>query len=122
MNLFDSSALLAFLHVEPGADVVEERLESEPSACSAVNWAEIAQKVLARGRDWTAASSFLLDHELQVIPVLAADAEAAARLWRACGGLSLADRLCLATGERLDATVWTADTAWGAEGRIRQIR
>jgi PIN domain nuclease of toxin-antitoxin system len=34
----------------------------------------------------------------------------------------LADRLCLALGERLDADVWTADQAWGMGTRIRQIR
>jgi PIN domain nuclease of toxin-antitoxin system len=37
-------------------------------------------------------------------------------------GLSLADRLCLALGDRLDADVLTADQAWGAGERIKQIR
>jgi len=37
-------------------------------------------------------------------------------------GLSLADRLCLALGERLDAEVLTADRSWGSGGRIQQIR
>jgi ribonuclease VapC len=59
---------------------------------------------------------------LAVEPVQADDAENAARLWRRGAGLSLADRLCLATAERLDAMVWTADTAWGSNGRVRQIR
>jgi len=36
--------------------------------------------------------------------------------------LSLGDRPCLTLGERLDATVWTAATGWGADGRVRQIR
>ena len=64
----------------------------------------------------------LLSYGLRVEPVLAEDAEAAARLWRAGSGLSLADRLCLATAQRLGATVWTADGAWGASERVRQIR
>ena len=34
----------------------------------------------------------------------------------------LADRLCLALGDRLDADVWTAHQAWVTDGRIRQIR
>ncbi|MGH9018939.1 MAG: hypothetical protein ACRDY1_14405 [Acidimicrobiales bacterium] len=38
------------------------------------------------------------------------------------GGLSLADRLCPALGERLDVLVVTADSSWGEDGRIRQIR
>lgn len=37
-------------------------------------------------------------------------------------GLSLADRLCLALSQRLGVGVWTADTALGTEGRVRQIR
>ena len=51
-----------------------------------------------------------------------ADAEWAAGRWTTGEGLSLADRLCLALGERLDATVWTADADWGEQGRVRQIR
>ena len=31
------------------------------------------------------------------------------------------DRLCLALGARLHATIFTADQAWGTNGRIRQI-
>ena len=52
----------------------------------------------------------------------AADAEWAARRWVRGEGLSLADRLCMALGDRLDAEVWTADQAWGTGERIRQIR
>jgi len=54
--------------------------------------------------------------------VLVDDAELAARLWRTGSGLSLADRLCLATGRRLEATVWTADSAWGSADGVRQVR
>lgn len=122
MNLFDSSALLAFLLGEPGADQTEDALVLGASACSAANWAEVAQKVLARRRHWPSARTLLLDYDLSVEPVTAADAELAARLWHRHSALSLGDRLCLATAERLDATVWTADQAWGTEGRIRQIR
>jgi PIN domain nuclease of toxin-antitoxin system len=44
---------------------------------------------------------------------------------RDCGtgsGLSLADRLCLALAARLDATAWTADTAWQGLSGVRLIR
>ncbi|HVF21140.1 MAG TPA: PIN domain-containing protein [Mycobacteriales bacterium] len=121
MNLFDSSALLAFLQDEEGADVVEREF-AVGGACSAVNWSETAQKVLAHGGDWDLAHGLLCSYSLVIEPVLAADAELAARLWRAGAGLSLADRLCLATSARLDATVWTADSVWGASDRVRQIR
>jgi PIN domain nuclease of toxin-antitoxin system len=52
-----------------------------------------------------------------VEPVLAVDAERAASI-----GLSLADRLCLALGQRLGAEVWTADLAWGYAHGMKQIR
>lgn len=121
MNVFDSSALLCFLRGEPGAETVASELERGGS-CSAANWSEVAQKVLARNGDWNLSAGVLLSYSLDVEPVLRADAELAARSWVAGTGLSLADRLCLATAERLDATVWTADTAWGTDLPVRQIR
>ena len=50
------------------------------------------------------------------------DGEWAARRWRRGEGLSLGDRLCLALAERLDTDVLTADTSWGTDDRVRQIR
>lgn len=121
MNLFDASALLCFLTEETGADIVERELVAGGS-CSAANWSETTQKLIAHGQDWSLSRGLLLSYGLKVEPVHATDAELAARLWRAGSGLSLADRICLATASRLDATVWTADTAWGTSDRIRQIR
>ncbi len=121
MNVFDASALLAFLLDEPGADTVERAL-ADPATCSAANWSEIAQKILGHERDWRAARSLLVSYGLAVEPVTRADAELAAQLWSDHRHLSLGDRLCLATGERLQATIWTCDTAWGTGGRIRQVR
>lgn len=119
--VIDASALLAFLQGEPGADLVEARL-AEGAVCGAANWSEVAQKVLAAGRDWGLARSLLLSYDLDVEPVTIDDAEAAARRWRPKDGLSLADRLCLALADRNDLDAWTADAAWGTSGRARQIR
>lgn len=121
MNLFDSSALLAFLNAELGADVVERQLNAG-GACSTVNWSETAQEVRARRADWTPARALLLSFGLMLEPVQPVDGERAAELWQRGSGFSLADRLCLATAERLGATVWTADTAWGSGDAVRQIR
>ncbi len=121
MNLFDASALLAFLQDEEGAGVVERALETG-GICGAANWSEVAQKVQAHGRDWELARALLTSYDLRVEPVGAADAEGAAQLWRTGSGLSLGDRLCLTLGQRLDAIVWTADTTWGTNDPIRQIR
>ncbi|HEX6128573.1 MAG TPA: hypothetical protein VF071_06090 [Candidatus Limnocylindria bacterium] len=42
-------------------------------------------------------------------PVTREDGERASHLWQPASGLSLADRLCLALGLRLQATVATMD-------------
>jgi ribonuclease VapC len=121
VNVFDASALLAFLQGEDGSKTVERELDAG-GVCGAANWSEVAQRVRANRRDWELARTLLLSYTLEIAPVTAEDAERAAHIWRKGEGLSLGDRLCLALGERLDATVWTADTAWGRSGRIRQIR
>jgi len=120
MNVFDASALLSYLQGGQGAAEVEEVL-NDGGACGAANWSEIAQKVRAHGRNWDLARSLLASYGLRVEAVTVDDAEWAARRWTAGEGLSLADRLCMALGDRLDAVVWTADQAWGTSGRIRQI-
>lgn len=121
MNVCDASALLAFLAAEEGAGVVEDALEGG-AVCGAANWSELAQKIRAHGRNWDLARALLGSYEVEVESVTETDAEWAARRWVRGEGLSLADRLCLALGERLDAVVWTADASWGTTGRIRQIR
>jgi len=121
VNLFDASALLSFLNGEEGADQVETAL-IDGGRCGAANWSETAQKVRQRGADWSLARGLLLSYGLVVEPVTAADAELAAEQWQPRSALSLGDRLCLAQGARLAATVWTADRAWGSSGTIRQIR
>ena len=121
MNVLDSSALLAFLQGETGADIVETALEDE-SCCGAANWSEVAQRIGAQGHDWSLARALLQSFGLVVEPVSEADAEWAAVRWRRGEGLSLGDRLCLALAQRLEATVWTADQGWGSGGRIKQIR
>lgn len=120
-DVVDASAVLAYLLGEPGADVVETVLGAG-AVCGAANWSEVAQKVLQHGRDWALARSLLASWDLVIAPVTGDDAERAAERWQPGTSLSLADRLCLALGDRLAATVWTADRAWGNETPVRQIR
>lgn len=119
--VLDASAILAFVQGEDGADIVEDAMAVGPT-CGAANWSEVAQKVLAANRDWDLVRALLFSYEVRVEPVLADDAEWAASRWRNGEGLSLADRLCLALAERVDAEVLTADAQWGSTGRVRQIR
>lgn len=120
-SVLDASALLAFVQGESGADRVESLLMGT-AHCSSVNWSETAQKVKAAGGDWPIAAALLLSYGLRVEPATIDDGERAADLWRRGSGLSLADRFCLALGERLAATTWTTDTAWGNSDTVRQIR
>ena len=121
MTVLDSSAVLAFLRDEPGADDVERALESGAMA-GAANWSEVAQKVQASGDDWSTARAILESYGLVIEPVTAADAERAAEQWSRDAELSLGDRLCFALAERMDVEVLTADRAWGTKPPVRQIR
>ena len=122
-TVLDASAILALLLREPGADVVQTSLAGD-TRCGAANWSQVAQKVFLLNRAYWAPvrATLLHGYGMRIESVLVEDAEWAARRWRRGEGLSLADRLCLALGERLDAEILTADRAWGVEGRVRQIR
>ncbi|MFT4051454.1 MAG: type II toxin-antitoxin system VapC family toxin [Microbacterium sp.] len=121
MSVLDASALLAFLQDEPGADAVERALE-QGAVIGSANYSETALKVIARGASWPVVRALLDSYALGVEVVTREDAERAAALWQGGSGLSLGDRLCLALGDRTGREVLTADSAWGTEGRVRQIR
>jgi ribonuclease VapC len=121
VNLFDSSALLCFFQGEAGSDTVAGALAA-PSGCSAANWSELAQELRQHSQDWSLAKTLLGSFGLNIIPVLAVDAEVAAEICSSYPNLSLGDRLCLATGTRLNAVIWTADKAWGPHEFLQQIR
>lgn len=113
--LLDASAVLAWLHNEPGVDKVAVLLQgSSPCLVTAANHAEIIAKLLDRGADREAASEILLAAGYTVIDNSAADGAEAGwlRISTRTLGLSLGDRLCLAAARRLGAQVLTADRPW----------
>lgn len=120
MIVVDSSAVLAYLQDEPGADLVRASLH-DGAAISAVNWSEVAQKV-RRTDAWELARTLLLGFPLQIIPVTTDDAEAAAALWAPGSPLSLADRFCLSLGARLQLPVLSADRAWFDRADVIPVR
>lgn len=120
MIVVDSSAVLAYLQDEPGADLVRSALV-DGAAISAANWSEVAQKV-RRADAWQIARSLLLGYSLQIVSVSVDDAEAAAALWMPGSTLSLADRLCLALGARLQLPVLSADRAWFDRAGVIPVR
>ncbi|MDR1426353.1 MAG: type II toxin-antitoxin system VapC family toxin [Bifidobacteriaceae bacterium] len=111
VTVLDSSAVLAFLWGEPGADEVRQALAGGPAVCTVVNWAEVLAKIVRAGADPNAAANVLTALGLRIEPVTKDDAEAAATLWVAHQHLSLGDRFCLATGMRFGGAVLTADRA-----------
>lgn len=90
--------------------------------CSAVTWSEVVQKGMVRGVSLDVVAAAVTLVRLTVLEVTRGDAELAAHLWLAHPSLSLADRLCLALAERLDADALTADQAWVAHPHARMIR
>jgi ribonuclease VapC len=122
----DASALLAFLRREPGWEVVDAAL-AEPSTISVLNLAEVLTKLAEAGANPRSALADLerdgvlgsaptpgTDPLVQVAPLLPEDAIEAARLrlHTKTLGLSLGDRVCLATALRLGTPVLTADKRW----------
>lgn len=110
--VLDASAVLAYLHQEPGGEITRAAMRG--AVISTVNWSEVAQKILAEGNRIEPARVRLEALGLRVIPFLQADAEAAAAMWSTTKplGLSLADRACLALGQRLGRPVLTTDRRW----------
>ncbi|HEY2763443.1 MAG TPA: type II toxin-antitoxin system VapC family toxin [Pseudonocardiaceae bacterium] len=110
--VLDTSAVLAWLRNEPGADLVHPLLPA--AVMSAANWSETWQKLHQHGVDAARATHRLRTLGVRVEPVTEADAVRAATLWTRTrtAGLSLGDRCCLALGARLDLPAVTADTAW----------
>jgi PIN domain nuclease of toxin-antitoxin system len=114
VNVFDSSAILALMNEEPGAERVAAALVDGDSHISAANYAEVMSKVYERGTSDEDAAAIWRALRIAVQPLTPELADAAARLrpsTRALG-LSLGDRCCLALGQSLQATVVTGDRAW----------
>lgn len=112
--VLDASAILAFLQGEPGEDIVRHALHDAACVVSAANHAEVIAKAIDRGIDFPIVERVLAELAYSVIDVKVEDGIQAGWLRDATRqvGLSLGDRLCLATAQRLKARVLTADRPW----------
>lgn len=110
--VLDASALLAYLHDEPGSEAVEKVLSE--AMISTVNLAEVIQKAMARSVEVQGLRQDLEALGLSIIPFTETQAEGAAQLWQKTHafGLSLGDRACLSLGLELALPVLTADQEW----------
>ena len=110
--VFDSSALLAIVFREDGAEAAERRLSG--GIVSAVNASEVIARLVDYGTSGEDARNALLNFGLEIRPFDTALAVAAGQL-RALTrekGLSLGDRACVALAVREQVGVVTADRAW----------
>lgn len=112
VQVLDASAVLAWLHGEPGGTQVEANMDN--AHISSVNLSEVLTKVVERGGSAQAARVDLQAYGLTVHAFTLEDADVAAdlRLPTRQAGLSFGDRACLALGKRLGVPVLTADRAW----------
>ncbi|MDX2150675.1 MAG: type II toxin-antitoxin system VapC family toxin [Bryobacteraceae bacterium] len=112
LYVLDASALLAVLFDEPGGALTGAALEH--AAISAVNYTEVAVKLMRMGASLPETIDSLNDLRLPIIPWDGTLAQEACDLsplaWT--HGLSLGDRACLATARHLRRTALTAERNW----------
>ena len=113
--VLDASALIAWLHKEPGADLVLNYLESHSCAISAVNFADVITKGGRLSQDNGRKIATAIGHtDIQIIPFSQQQGEHTGLLEPVtrAKGLSLGDRACLSLAMELQAVVLTGDKAW----------
>ncbi len=110
--VLDSSAVLALLNEEPGAERVEEVLDQ--ALLSAVNLAEIVAKLVEKGATPDDVNIVIGALSCRIIDLDRVDAMRTGLLRHQTRskGLSLGDRACLAVALRHGASVLTTDRAW----------
>ncbi len=120
--VLDSSAVLAVLNAEPGADLVAALLDD--ALVSTVNYAEVVTKLIERG-----STDAQTEAALRAIALTTADFDLP--LARRTGtmradtrrhGLSLGDRACLSLAEREGVPAITADRSWAGAISSVEIR
>ncbi len=123
--VLDSSALLAFIHGEPGGEAVAGVIGD--ALVSSVNHAEVVTKLVERTGSLEAARTALGIANVDVVDFDRSLAEQAGALVRhtRSRGLSLGDRACLALAAREAAPALTADRIWATlklDVEVRLIR
>lgn len=109
MKVFDTSAIVALVLAEPGADAVARDLAM--AAMSVVNLSETITVLCRKGMPAQTAIEGLEALGLEWLP---ADRQTAVHAFDLSihADLSLADRFCIATAMQQKAPVVTADRVW----------
>lgn len=126
--VLDSFALVSLYHREPGWQVVQRALyEQEKARTRAIlnwiNWGEFFYIVKRRvSPDKTVEALRLLEQlPIELFPVDQTLVRAAAEI-KSGHAVSYADAFCIATAQRLDATVLTGDPEFDSVDRLVKIR
>jgi PIN domain nuclease of toxin-antitoxin system len=111
--VLDSSAVLAVLFNEKGAEIVSGHI-AEGAIMSSVNLAEVASKLNEIGYSDEQLEISLFSFASTSVEFDARQAMASGKLRKASmpKGLSLGDRCCLALAELNNSVAVTADRAW----------
>ena len=110
-NVLDSSAVLALVQGEEGAEIVARALPE--AAISSLNAAEVIRVLMRRGVTRAYAERMLADLRLRVVAFHNEDAGDAAEIGHQAPFLSLGDCACIALARRASADqVLTADRMW----------
>ena len=119
--VIDSSALLALVKREPGADRVLEVMRD--AVASPVILAECLGKAGRFGYDIAATEAMFMAAGLRLSEIEIADIRLVAQLHaRPDRNISLADRFCLALAMRLSLPLVTGDRPWAALGLPIDLR
>lgn len=112
MIALDACALNALLFHEPGVEVVAAHVRD--SLVSAVNLAEVLERMARAGRAIDAVLDEILAFDVEIVSFALGDAILAASVARAGRriGLSLGDLACVALGQERRIPVLTADRSW----------
>jgi len=112
--VLDSSAVLALLLAEPGADKVQAALPG--ALLSTVNLAEIVTKLCERGMPAREARAAIEAIGPEIVDFGVDQACLCGELRKStrAAGLSLGDRACLALAQQQNLPAITADAAWGS--------
>lgn len=119
--VLDSSAVLALLGNEEGADAVDAILPL--AVMSSVNLAEVISKLQERGGEDEAIDGALADLGLTIISFDRTQADKTGKLRKITRprGLSLGDRACMALAASRGAIAVTTDKAWKDFDNIARI-
>lgn len=123
MVVFDSSAVIALLKGEPGANLVQSLLQE--AVISAVNMQEVAKRMIEAGASQNEARETISKLKLEILAHEAEDAYMAASLISHTKkfGRGLGDRSCMALAIRLGVPALTTDREWtGIEAPGLEVR